>query len=181
MRCALFLDWQVAGWREAWSFCCRGIPQSAPQGLFLFGKILLLDPMAPSIQGRACPLTQPTSQARAGTVWLRGAHMAQLSTLPTQHPPRSLVSVGLPLCPYSPPCGFKQPGVSWCCSGLVWQGREPLTQLSPRSPAASPAGVGLVLQLPWSLYWSQGPLCPEAIPLLCVFSVSCVLFGLIST
>ena len=28
----------VAGWRGDWSCCCRGIPQSAPEGLFLLGK-----------------------------------------------------------------------------------------------------------------------------------------------
>ena len=45
--------------------------------------------------------------------------------------------------PYSPPCDFKQPGLSRCCSSLVWQEREPLTQLSPRSPAAGPAKIYL--------------------------------------
>ena len=29
---------RVAGCRGDWSCCCRGIPQSAPEGLFLFGK-----------------------------------------------------------------------------------------------------------------------------------------------
>ena len=52
--------------------------------------------------------------------------------------------------PYSPPCDFKQPGLSWCCSNLVWQGRQLLTQLSPRSFAAGLVGMGLGLQLPWS-------------------------------
>ena len=28
----------VAGWRGDWSCCCRGIPQSAPEGLFPFGE-----------------------------------------------------------------------------------------------------------------------------------------------
>ena len=91
-----------------------------------------------------------------------------------------MVSVCLPLCPYSPPCDFKQPGLSQCCSSLVWQGREPLTLLSPRSPVAGLAGTGLGLQLPCSPHWSQGPFCPEAIPLLSVFSVSSILFGLLS-
>ena len=61
-----------------------------------------------------------------------------------------MVSIGLPLRPYSPPCNFKQPGLSQCFWGLVWQETEPLTPLSPRSPAADPAGVGLGLQLPLS-------------------------------
>ena len=55
-----------------------------------------------SIQGRACPLTQPTSPARPGTV----------QSAPT-------VSMCLPLRPYSPPCNFKQPGLCRCCSSLV--------------------------------------------------------------
>ena len=38
--------------------------------------------------------------------------------------------------------------------------------------------MGLGLQPPWSLRWSQGPFCLEAIPLPSVFSVSSVLFGL---
>ena len=84
-----------------------------------------------------------------------GSHTTRLSTLPSQHP--GLVC--LPLRPYSSPCDFKQPGLSWCCSSLVWQGREPLTRLSPQSPAAGLAGAGLGLQLPWSLCWSQGPFC----------------------
>ena len=84
-----------------------------------------------------------------------------------------MVSVGLPLCPYSPPCNFRQPGLPRCCSGLIWQWRGPLTWLSPRSPGASPAGLGL------HSHWSQGPFCPEAIPLPSVFSVSSVLSGLL--
>ena len=149
-----------------------------PQRVFFFlGKILLLTPMAPSIQGRACPLTQPTSPARLGAVLVR------ITCGPTFNSPRPapVVSLGFPLCPYSPPCDFRQPGLSQCCSGLVWQGRGPLTQLSPRSPAAGPARVGLGLQLPWSPHWSQGPFCPEAIPLPSGFSVSSVLFSLLSS
>ena len=84
------------------------------QGYFLFGKILLLNPEAPSIQGMACPLTQPTSPARPGTVPVRVLHG------PTLNSPQPVPVVSLPLCPYSPPCDFKHPGLSWCCSGLVW-------------------------------------------------------------
>ena len=116
----------AARWRGDWSCCCRGIPQSAPEGLFLFGKILLLNPAAPSIEGRACPLTQPTSPARPGTVWVRAPHGPTLNS----PKPAPTDSVGLPLRPYSPPCVFKQPGLSQCCSSLVWQGREPLGRLS---------------------------------------------------
>ena len=52
------------------------------------------------------------------------------------------VSLCFPLRPYSPPCDFRQPGLSKCCSGLVWQRRGPLTQLSPRNPAAGPTRAG---------------------------------------
>ena len=37
MWCSLFPN-GLLGWRGDWSGCCRGIPQSAPEGLFLFGK-----------------------------------------------------------------------------------------------------------------------------------------------
>ena len=53
-----------------------------------------------SIQGRACPLTQPTSPARPGTFRVRTPHSPTLNS-PQLAP---TVSVGLPLCPYSPPC-----------------------------------------------------------------------------
>ena len=55
--CAHSQDRWVGRLTVDWNCCCRGIPQSAPKGLFLFGKILLLSPAAPSIPGRACPLT----------------------------------------------------------------------------------------------------------------------------
>ena len=146
MRCGPSLHGQVAGWRGDWRCCRRGIPQSAPMGPFLFGKILMLNPAAPSMQVRACPLTQPTSPGRPGTVLVR---VPQGPTLNSPQPAPT-VSVCLPLRPYSPSCDFKQPGLSRCCSSLVWQGRGPLTLLSPWSPAAGPAGAGLGLQSPWS-------------------------------
>ena len=40
-------DGWVVGQRGYWSYCCRGIPQSAPEGLFPFVKILLLNPGTP--------------------------------------------------------------------------------------------------------------------------------------
>ena len=155
----------------------QGNSPKCPGGsFFFFGKILLVNPVAPSVQGRACPLTQPTSPARPGAVRVRIPHGPTFNS----PQPAPVVSQGFPFHPYSPPCDFKQPGLSQCCSGLVWQGTEPLTRLSPRSPAAGPAREGLGLQLPWSPRWSQGPFCPEAIPLPSVFSVSSVLFGLSS-
>ena len=165
--------WAGVVWRGDWSCCCRGIPQSAPKGHFLFGKILLLISMALSVQGRAGPLTQPTSPARRGTGRVRAP---QAPTFDSPQPAPT-VSVGLPLRPYSHPCDFKQPGLSQCSSSLVWQGREPLTWLFPRSPVAGLVGTGLGLQLPWS----PGTFCLEAISLLSVFSVSSILFGLLSS
>ena len=120
-----------------WSCCCRRVPQSAPEGLFLFEKFLLLNPAAPYKEGpvlsHSPPLqlywdclghgsTRPNSQLS----WA-GAHCLLVFTT---------------LLPYSPLCDLKQPGLSQCCSSLVWQGRESLTRLSPRSPGAGPAGRG---------------------------------------
>ena len=145
----------------------QGNSLKCPRGSFSFWEksscsLLWLGPVLshspPLLLGRG--LSVPGSQA------------AQLSKSPQ---PAPAVSLGLPLCPYSPPCDFRQPGLSQCCSGLVWQRRRPLTWLSPRSPAAGPAHAGLGLQLSWSLRWSQGLFCPEAIPLPSVFSVSSVL------
>ena len=117
-RCAHSPDWRVTGWRADSSCCCRGIPQSAPQGLCFFGKILLLNPAAPSLQGRACPLTQPTSPARPRTFRVRAPHSSTLKS-PQLAP---MVSVGLPLRPYSPPCDFKQPGLSQADQALFGRG-----------------------------------------------------------
>ena len=74
-----------SGWRGDWTCCYKGIPQSVPKGLFLFGKILLFNPAAPSIQGRACPLTQPTSPARQSLSG-SGPNTTQFSSLPSQRP-----------------------------------------------------------------------------------------------
>ena len=94
--------------------------------------------------------------------------MDQLPILPSWCP-QSLFTTHHP---YSPPCNFKQPGLSGCCSSLVWQGRERLlTRLSPSQG----------LQSTWTLCWSQGSFCPEEIPLPSVFSVSSILFGLLSS
>ena len=103
---------QVARWNGDWSCSCRGIPQSAPEGLFLFGK----NPPAhwgSSLHTRKglSFLTQPTSPARLGVVWERITHS------PTFNSPRAVpvVSVGFPLHLYSRPCVFRQPGLSQCC------------------------------------------------------------------
>ena len=44
---------------------------------------------------------------------------------------------------FIPPSNFRYPGSSWCCSIFpVWQGREPLTWLSSKTPVAGLAGAG---------------------------------------
>ena len=166
------------GWwgREGTGAVAAGEFPSAPEGLFLFRK----NPPAPSC-GSLCTrkgLTSHTAHlSRPGAVWVR---MALGPTFNSPWP-APVVPLGFPLHPYSPHCDFRQPGHSQCCSGLVWQWRGPLTRLSPRSPVAGPARAGLGLQLPWSPCWSQGPFCLEAISLPSVFSVSSVLFGLLSS
>ena len=85
---------RLARWRGDWSCCCRRIPQSTPEGFFLFEK-KREDPPAQSchsIQGRACSLTQPTSPARSGTVCVSVPHSPTLNSLQLA----STVSVCLP-------------------------------------------------------------------------------------
>ena len=50
---------QVAGWRGDWTCCCRRIPQSAPEDLFLFEKIVLLNPAASYKEGPVLSLSPP--------------------------------------------------------------------------------------------------------------------------
>ena len=77
----------------------------------------------------------PTSPARLGAVRVR---IARSPTFNSPWPAPA-VSLGFPLRPYSPPCDFRQPGLSQCCSGLVWQRKWLLTGISPKSPVAGPA------------------------------------------
>ena len=122
---------QLVGWRGDWSCCCcRGIPQSDPE---FFEKILLLSPAAPYKGGPVLSHSPP--------LWLDQDCLGQGPTGPDSQ--LSLAGThGLcgftTLHPYSPPCDFKQPGLSPCHSSLVWQGRELLARLSPRSPGAGP-------------------------------------------
>ena len=88
-------------------------------------------------QGRACPLTHPTSPTRPGTNQVK-AHPCQC----TQSPLILSVPVCLLLHPYSHSCDVKQPGLSQCCSNLVRQGIEPLNWLSPKNLAADLEGAG---------------------------------------
>ena len=104
-------------------------------------------------------------------------YTAQFFTLPTCA--HSLCEFTT-LHPYFPLCDLKQPGLSQCCSSLVWQGREPLTGLSPRSPGAGLGARGWGGSRPGPAL-VPGTLCPEAIPLPSVFSVSSILFGLLSS
>ena len=120
-----------------------------PRGSFSFSE----NPPAESchsIQGRACPLTQPTFLARLGTVWVRAPHGPTLNC----PQPVPTVSLRLPLCPYSPPCDFKQSCLSGCCSNLVWQGREPCSR---SGPCAGARDLFVLKQSPYCLFF-QCPL-----------------------
>ena len=153
----------------------QGNSPKYPRGSFSFGEksscsILWLPPYkegpvlshSPPIQlGRGWPgqdSTQPNSQlSSSSALGLPGFTTSSL--FPSLH--------------------FRQPGLSQCCSSLVWQGREPLTGLSPRSPGAGLGARGWGCSRPGPAL-VPGTLCPEAIPLPSVFSVSSILFGLLS-
>ena len=136
-----------AVWGGGWNSCCRRIPQTATEWLFffifLFEQFLLLNLAAPYKEGPVLS-HHPPLQLDLGLSGSRAQHGPTLNSPQLAHTD----SMGLPLCLYSPPCNFKQPSLSGCCSSLVWQGREPLTWLSPKSPTADPAGTGMGLQDP---------------------------------
>ena len=141
---------QAAGWRGDWSCCCRRVPQTALEGLFVFEKILLFNPAAPYMEGpvlslspsllldQECPgqgptwpssQLSPTGLLRQWSSWVN--HLSLFPSLRLQAT-RSL---------------------SGCCSTPVWQGRGLLPPLSQES-CCRPCGMGLGLQLPWSPHWS---------------------------
>ena len=98
-----------------------------------------------SIQGRACPLIQPTSPARLGTIRVRAHHSPALNSPPANA--HSLRGCSPPLCVcyftlIPLPVASSNQCLSRWCSNLVWQGREPLTWFSPKSPAADLGGTG---------------------------------------
>ena len=107
--------------------------------LFLFEKFLLFKPATPN----KC-LASDTAQLYDQT----GDWPGQGPSLPNSSQPASTVSVGAHHpCVFATsslflPCDFKRQGPSWCCSNLIWQGREPLTWLSPKNPEADPVGTG---------------------------------------
>ena len=119
-------------------------PQVFLFSLFLFEKFFLLKPATLYKEGpvlsHSSPLQLDWGLSRSGPI------TTQLSTLPCWWCPLSLWVLMAPVCLhlhlYSPPCDFKQPDLSWCCSNLVWQGSDPLTWLSPKSPAADLVGAG---------------------------------------
>ena len=57
--CTHSLERWVAGWRGDWSCYCSRIPQSAPEGLFLFEKILLFNPAIPYKEGPVLSHSSP--------------------------------------------------------------------------------------------------------------------------
>ena len=140
-----------AWWRGNWSYCFRRIPQTDPECLFLFEKILLLNPAAP-YKERPVLSHNPPLQLDQG---LSGSwpHTAQLSTLPASaHSLHGFTTSSL-----FPSLRLQATRCFFVLLKPCLARREPLTWLSPRSPTAGLAGIGLGLQLPWSLRWSQGP------------------------
>ena len=122
------------------SGCYRRILQTAAECLFfLFFFLKNSSYSSLPLQTSAWPLTHPNSPIRPGTDWVRVCHCPTLPRCCPQSQWGNISPVCFPLRPYSPPCYFKHPGPSWCCSNLlVWQGREPLTWLSPKNPVAAP-------------------------------------------
>ena len=72
---------QAARWRGKWSCCYRRIPQTSPECLFLFEKILVLNPASPYKEGPVFSHSPPLQldKGLSGS----GPHMAQLSALPS--------------------------------------------------------------------------------------------------
>ena len=162
----------AARWRGDWSCCCRRITQSALEGLFLFEKIFLLNPAAPYKEGPVLLHSPPLQldQGLSGS----GPDTAQLSTLPSQRPqsPSVYHFVLIPL----PATSSNQVSLR-AAQALFGRGgscklQESCCRLGRRGPGAA---------VPQSPHWSQGPFCPEAIPLPSVFPVSSILFGLLSS
>ena len=93
------------------------------------------------LQTTTWPLTQPISPTRLGTIQFRVPHgPSLLSWRPVSvgaHRPCVFATSSLFF-----PCDFKNPDSTWCCSNLVWHGRELLTWLSPKKPAVDLAGAG---------------------------------------
>ena len=126
---------QKGGWPggEETEAVAAGKPQSAPEGLFLFGKILLLNPATPSIQGRACPLAQPTSPARPGTVCIRAQHGPTLNSSASTHGLRGFTTLSLfsslrpqatrSLLVLLKPCLAGEGAVNLALPGILWQAR----------------------------------------------------------
>ena len=81
---------RVARWRGGWSCCCRRIPQTAPKclffflPLFLFQKILLLNPASPYKEGPVLSHSPPLQLDQG--LSRSGPNTAQLSTFPTWYP-----------------------------------------------------------------------------------------------
>ena len=151
---------QAARWREDWSCCFRRIPQTAPKCLFLFEKILLLNPAAPykeePVLSHSPPLQLDLELSGSGP------DRAQPSTLPSWCP-QSLWVYHFILIPL-PATSSNQVSLR-AAQALFGRGgssklQESCCRLGRRGPGAA---VALVL------HWSQGPLCPEAIPLPSVF------------
>ena len=82
MRCSQSPE-RVVGWRADWSCCCRGIPQSAPEIFFLFGKNPPAGSCGSLLRRKGLTFTQPTLQLGCGLSG-SGFQVAPLSTLLSQ-------------------------------------------------------------------------------------------------
>ena len=83
---------QAAGWRGGWSCCCRRIPQTVPEclfiPLFLFEKFLLLSPGTPQREGPVLSHSPPLQLERG---------LCQGLSRPNSPQPAHRVSMCLPL------------------------------------------------------------------------------------
>ena len=104
--------------------------------LFLFEKFLLLKPASPNNCLASHMLAQLSNQTRdcPGQVpsWPNSPQLVSTVSVGARHP---CVFGTLSLLP---PCNFMYPGPSWCCSSLVWPGREPVDPALSQEPYGRP-------------------------------------------
>ena len=121
------------GWRGDWSCCRRGISQSAPEGLFLFREKPPAWSCGSLQQGRAWPLTQPTSPASLGAVRVRIASSPTLNS--PQPAPTGLL--GFSTSSLFPTLRLQATRSLTVLLRPCLAGEGAVNRLSPRSPAAS--------------------------------------------
>ena len=173
---------RAAGWGGGQSGCCRGIPQTATKCLF-FHFFFLRNSSCSSLplhtrKGLSFHTAHLSSYTGDYLVQGPSPPNSQLSPASAQSPWVLTDPMCLPLHPYSPPCNFKQLGLSQCCSNLVWQGRELLTQLSHENPEADLVGTGPGAAVTLVPSLVPGTLLSSSTLLTVGFSMSSTIFGL---